>query len=136
MPALERVVAVDWGGSSVAYAFSLLSRTRVVNDDVGSVPIVVFWVSGTASALDAAEIAEGRDVGATAVFDRRLHGRVLSFEAMADGRFRDRETGTTWDLSGRGASGPLAGRRLTAIPHGNHFWFAWAAFRPDTKLVR
>ncbi len=136
LPALERVVAVDWDGGSVAYAFSLLRRTRVVNDEVGSVPVVVFWVSGTASALDAAEIAQGRDVGATAVFDRRLDGRVLAFETMPDGRFRDRETGTTWDLSGRGASGPLAGRRLTAIPHGNHFWFAWAAFRPAAKLVR
>jgi hypothetical protein len=74
-------------------------------------------------------------VGATAVFDRRIDGRALSFEATAEGRFRDRATGTTWDLSGRGASGPLASRRLTAIPHGNRFWFAWAAFRPETKLV-
>lgn len=136
LPALERVVAVGWGGGSVAYAFSLLSRLRVVHDQVGTGPIVVFWVPGTASALDTAEVAAGRDVGATAVFDRRLEGRVLAFEATADGRFQDRETGTTWDLSGRGTSGPLTGRRLTAVPHGNHFWFAWAAFQPETRLVR
>jgi hypothetical protein len=54
LPALERVVAVDWGGSSVAYACSLLSRTRVVNDEVDGIPVVAFWVAGTASALDAA----------------------------------------------------------------------------------
>jgi Protein of unknown function (DUF3179) len=136
LPALERVVAVDRGDSSIAYAFSLLSRTRVVNDDVSGVPIVVFWVAGTASALDAAEIARGRDVGATGVFDRRLDGRALSFEALPDSRFRDRETGRVWDLSGHGASGSLAGRRLTPLAHGNHFWFASAAFRPEARLVR
>ena len=136
LPALEGVVAIDLDGRSVAHAFSLLSRTRVVNDTVGGVPIVVFWVAGTASALDAAEIARGRDVGATGVFDRRLDAHVLSFEALPDGRFRDRETGTVWDLSGRTTSGSLAGRRLTPLAHGNHFWFAWAAFRPETRLVR
>ncbi len=136
LPALERVVALDLGDTAVAYAFSLLEHLRVVNDEVGGVPIVVFWVPGTASALDAAEVARGRDVGATAVFDRRVDGRVLSFESRPDDRFRDRETGTVWDLSGRGISGRLAGRRLTTIAHGNHFWFAWAAFRPEARLVR
>lgn len=136
LPALERVVAVDEGDSSVAYAFSWLRRTRVVNDQVGRVPIVVFWMPGTASALDAADIAQGRDVGATAVFDRRLEGRTLSFEPVSDGRFRDRETKTVWDLAGRAKAGPLAGRRLTPLAHGNHLWFAWAAFRPATRLVR
>lgn len=23
-----------------------------------------------------------------------------------------------------------------AVPHGNHFWFAWVAFRPDTRIWR
>jgi hypothetical protein len=37
-------------------------------------------------------------------------------------------------MAGRAVSGPLRGQRLTAVPHGNHFWFAWIAFRPDTEL--
>jgi hypothetical protein len=77
-----------------------------------------------------------RDVGATAVFDRRLDPQVLTFEPAGDGRFRDRETGSSWLLSGRAAEAPLAGRRLAPVPHGNHFWFAWAAFRPGARLVK
>ena len=136
LPAMERVVALDPGGSPVAYAFSLLAQRRVINDAIGALYLVVFWAPGTASALDAGAIRDGRDVGATAVFDRRLDARVLSFEPAGDGRFRDRETGSTWLLSGRGVEGPLAGRRLVPVPHGNHFWFAWAVFRPDTRLVK
>ncbi len=136
LPAMERVVALDLGGSPVAYAFSLLARRRVINDAGGRLPVAVFWAPGATSALDAAAVRDGRDVGATAVFDRRVDDRVLTFEAAGDGRYRDRESDTVWLLSGRAVDGPLAGRRLTAIPHGNHFWFAWAVFHPDTKLVK
>ncbi|MGH7614407.1 MAG: DUF3179 domain-containing protein [Gemmatimonadales bacterium] len=136
LSAMERVVALEPGANPTAYAFSLLARRRAINDEVGALPVVVLWAPGTASALDARAIRDGRDIGATAVFDRRLDGRVLSFEPAGDGRFRDRETGSAWLLSGRAVSGPLAGRRLVPIPHGNHFWFAWAVFRPNTTLVR
>ena len=29
---------------------------------------------------------------------------------------------------------PLAGRQLEPVVHGNHFWFAWAAFAPETTV--
>jgi hypothetical protein len=32
------------------------------------------------------------------------------------------------------ASAPLAGKRLEPIVHGTHFWFAWAAYRPKTRV--
>ena len=51
------------------------------------------------------------------------------------GLFRDRETGSTWNLLGEAEEGPLAGRKLRSLAHGNHFWFAWVAFRPDTEVV-
>ena len=28
-----------------------------------------------------------------------------------------------------------AGERLTAVEHLDTFWFAWAAFQPETRLV-
>lgn len=136
LPAMERVVAIDVNGHSAAYAFLLVARRRVINDEIGGLPLAVAWAPGTASALDAAAIKDGREVGATAVLDRRLDGRALTFAPAGDGRFRDRETGSVWLLSGRAVEGPLAGRRLVPIPHGNHFWFAWAAFRPQAKLVK
>jgi hypothetical protein len=136
LPAMERVVAIDLTDGTAAYAFSLLARRRVINDEIGGLAVVVVWAPGTVSALDAPAIRDGRDVGATAAFDRRVHGWVLSFGPAGDGRFRDRETGSVWLMSGRALEGPLAGRRLVPVPHGNHFWFAWAAFRPDARLVK
>ncbi|MBI2401499.1 MAG: DUF3179 domain-containing protein [Gemmatimonadetes bacterium] len=136
LPAMERVVGVEVGGQSVAYPFAALMTKRVVNDVVGGRAIAVFWVPGTASAVDARAIAQGRDVGSSGVFERLPDGRTLTFAPAGDNRFRDRETGSEWDVFGRAVTGPLAGRRLQPLPHGNHFWFAWAAFRPDTRVER
>ena len=68
------------------------------------------------------------------VHGREVDGRLLTFE-FADGAFRDQETGSVWNLSGRAQSGPLAGAQLPPVLHGSPFWFAWAAFHPQTRLV-
>jgi len=132
MPAMERVVALDVG-DGWAVSFSELSDIRVVNDAAGDLAFVVVWKGGASSALDRSQISSGRDVGQTAVFDRRLGDRVLTFE-WKDGALRDGETGSTWNLAGRAIAGPLHGEHLRSIPHGNHFWFSWVVFRPDTKV--
>jgi len=134
LPAMERVVALAEGDSSVAYSMSALEDRPVVNDTFNERPIVVLWAPGTASALDASAIADGRDVGSSAVFGREVGGRVLTFESAGPGRYRDAETSSTWNIFGRATSGPLAGQRLDAVPHGNHFWFAWAVFMPATRV--
>jgi hypothetical protein len=133
--AMERVVAIHEAGESLAVAFVYLRERGVANVSVGGRRIGVFWSPGTASALDSDVIAAGRDVGTSATFDRVVDGRTLTFEPEDEGRFRDRETGSVWSLSGRATEGPLEGTQLDAVPHGNHFWFAWVAFRPDTRLV-
>jgi hypothetical protein len=79
-------------------------------------------------------VADGRDVGATGVFVPVASGRELHFDA-ADNAFRDRETGSTWDVLGRATAGPLSGQSLEPVEHVDTFWFAWAAFRPDTTIV-
>lgn len=134
LPAMERVVAVKLGAESVAYPFSRLRVARVVNDVVAKRNIVVMWAPGAASALDARQLSAGRDVGATGVFDRALKGRTLTFEPAAAGRFRDQETRSTWDVLGRGITGPLRGEQLMRIAAGDYFWFAWAVFRPETRV--
>lgn len=134
LPAMERVAAVRLD-SGWAAPFSELEEARVANAEAGGTPFVVFWAPGAASALDAGEVDEGRDVGMTAAYRRSLEDRTLTFESAGD-RFRDRETGSTWNLAGRAVSGPLEGARLEPLQHGNHFWFAWAAFRPETSIWR
>jgi len=134
LPAMERVAAFSVEERPLAYPFSALEEHRVVNDRIGDIPFVVWWAPGTASALDAGVIEDGRDVGSSGVFMRTLDGRALEFEPAGDGRFRDVETGSMWEVDGRAVAGPLAGQRLEAIPHGDYLWFAWAAFKPDTDI--
>jgi hypothetical protein len=96
---------------------------------------VVFYKPGARSALDEVLIANSDEVGATAVFDPHLDGQKLAFNWDGE-RFTDEETGTTWNLLGEGRDGSLAGRQLEPIVHANHFWFAWAAFKPDTLIYQ
>ena len=136
LSAMERVVAVQQGPATAAYPFSVLSRKRVINDTLAGHPIVVLWVPGMASAVDAGEIAAGRDVGSSGVFSQRVGTRTLRFEPVGNGTFRDTETSSLWTILGLAIDGPLSGERLEPIPHGNHFWFAWAVFKPETRIFR
>lgn len=130
---MERVVAVELNGETVAYPFSRLESQPVVYDTVGGTEIVVLFKKGTVSALDRASIADSKDVGATGVFVPAVDGRRLTLTAREEG-FVDVETGSRWNVLGQALDGPLAGARLTPVVHGNHFWFAWAAFKPETRI--
>ncbi len=133
---MERVVTVSAGDEAIAFPYSELARTGVARETLAGDPIVVFWVPGTASALDAPSIDDGRDVGTTGVFRPVVDGRVLTFERAgeAGAPITDRETGSAWSITGRATSGPLTGRALAPVVHGDHFWFAWAAFQPTTRI--
>ncbi len=130
---MARVVTVSLDGEDVAYPYAALEKERVVHDAVGGQKIVVFYQPGTVSALDARSIANSKDVGATGVFDPVLNGQLLTFADQGD-HFVDEQTGSQWNLQGIATAGPLAGQRLTPILHADHFWFSWAAFKPDTRI--
>lgn len=133
LPAMARVAAVEVDGTDIAYPFSVLEEVGVVNDTVAGQDLVVFHTSGTSSALDARDISQGQDVGATGVFDRVLDGQTLTFQKEGD-VFVDEQTASEWNILGQATRGPLAGEELQPIVHGDHFWFAWAAFKPDTVI--
>jgi len=131
---MERVVTVSAGDEAVAFPYSELREVGVVSTTVGGESIVVFWKPGAASALDLPDIDAGRDVGATGVFRPAVDGHLLTFERERDGVITDRETGSTWSITGTAISGELSGSTLEAVVHGDHFWFAWAAFAPQTTI--
>ena len=111
-----------------------LAEEGVIEVTVSDRELVVWLQPGTASALDDATVAGGRDVGATGVFAPVVDGRRLTFTRADDG-FVDEQTGTKWDILGRAVTGPLRGAALEPYPHVDTFWFAWAAFLPDTQVV-
>lgn len=133
----ERVATVEFGEAVVAYPFALLEQERVLEEKRDGKGVVVFWVPGASSALDSLEIDQGRAVGATGVFYREVGGEELSFipNPVDEQTFLDTTTQSVWNVFGEAISGSLEGSRLTAKVHANHFWFAWAAFQPETEIA-
>jgi hypothetical protein len=89
------VLGVVYGEYSTAFVYDQLVEEGVINDVLGDIPVTAFWKSGTASAVDAGKISEGRDVGTTGVFMSTLDDQVLTFKSNLDGTFTDEETGST-----------------------------------------
>lgn len=133
--ALERVLTLDRSGEGVAIPLAALARAAVVNLTVGGEPVVAFWAPGTASALDASDIASARDVGSAVAYRATVGGRELTFRRGAsDVTFSDDQTGSTWSIFGTATAGPLSGSQLEQVFHTTEFWFSWAAFHPDTVI--
>ena len=131
----ESVAAIDSGDVSAALPLPVLETELVVNYPINEPDVAVFFKPGTVSALDKTLIVDAKDIGATGVFDAYLDGETLTF-SLKDGNFVDDQTGATWNILGEGLEGEMAGKSLTPIVHGNHFWFAWGAFYPETLIYR
>ncbi|CAN5777632.1 DUF3179 domain-containing protein [soil metagenome] len=132
---MERVVAVG-EADPVALPLPALREQRVVPVEVDGRDLVVLWTPDTASALDTGVLADGADVGATGVFEPVADGRTLEFSAAGEDGFTDAQTGSRWTVLGEAVEGPLAGQRLTRVPHDDTFWFVQYAFRPGTRVAR
>ena len=123
-PIKERVLAIRIGDAGTGYPYEdlrALGDVVALNETVGGIPTAVFF--------------EARS-GATALaFDARVGGQVLTFDADPAGFFVDRETGSTWNVSGTAVAGPLAGERLqTRADAYTLFWFAWRHFQPNGQI--
>ena len=112
------VLGVAADGDATAYPPSAVEEAGVVNDAVGSLPIVVTVDGG----------------GEPVAYDRRIDGRTYEFERTADGHLRG--AGTKWNPStGAGVSGQYADGRLTPVASATRaFWFAWLEFHPESRL--
>lgn len=116
----EFVVGVEHNGEAVAYPFSTLNETPVVNDEIGGDPVLVVF---------------DKDTAASAVFSRILDGQTLTFSQTDDLTLTDSETGSTWaGLTGLATDGPLQGKRLTQLKSTSSFWFGWKDFYPGTRV--
>ncbi len=130
---MEKVIAVTIGDRSKAYPYSISRRLQVINDKVESEPLVVFHDRGAASALHAPVIAHSKQAGSTGVFSRRLEDKLLIFTRQ-NNTVIDQQTKSTWTITGKAIAGPLKGKQLTPIPHGDYFAFAWLVFKTNTEI--
>jgi hypothetical protein len=135
LPAKTHVLGALVGSQAIAITQDRLRHDHVVPVDVTGTRLVAFYRPGLTSPLEQASIDAGRDIGATGLFRRDVTGHgTLDFHPDGDA-FVDRQTSSRWDILGRATSGPLSGTSLAPVSHVDSFWFAWAAFRPDTTLL-
>jgi hypothetical protein len=102
------VVGVTLNGKSKAYDWIRFGRERVINDEVGGVPIVLVLAPDGASFF-----AYARPDSAT------------QFELRADSLIAPN---SSYDLGGRGRSG-----KLKSVNASQEFWHSWRTFHPDTE---
>jgi hypothetical protein len=132
--ATERVLGVVLNGMATAYPFPALRENPVINDQIGDFDVLVIWQSGAASALHDRVIDDSKDVGMAAMYDREIDGQTLTFSLNASDEIVDDQTGSVWNVFGTALSGELEGAQLRQHLAFPHFWFAWAAFRPETVI--
>lgn len=120
------VLGVVVDGRALAYELNLLTRNEVINDRVGDRPVAIVYCP-LANSL--------------AVYDRRVGGRELHFEASGVLRHgaivvQDRETDSYWPLlDSRALYGPLLGTELAKLPGATRArWADWVRDHPDTLV--
>ncbi len=102
-----------------AYPITHFTETAVVNDTLGSVPLLIF---------------HDKTSFATTVYKRVVEGQPLTFK-HEDDYFAQDDSGTQWNLiTGAATSGTYNGTRLERVPAVNIYWFAWARYYPQTTI--
>jgi len=147
-PPKERVVTFPGAAAPVAVLAADLAAVGVAEVEVDGAPVVLLSSPGLAAALGDPQIADGAAVLATGAFRPEADGQRLTFsappaseagetadEADAAVVAVDGETGSGWDIFGHAITGALAGAALERVPHLDTFWFAQAAFEPDTEVL-
>ena len=89
-----------------------------MNDTVGGETVVIFTRAAGPSG---------------AAFRPSVDGERLTFD-WTDGAYRDRETGSVWNLAGVATSGPLAGTGLEPIASRTAYWFSYRSAFPEVEV--
>ena len=118
--AKEFVIGVELPDDVAAYPYSVLNNTPVVNDDIGSTPVVVTF---------------SPESGSGVVFNRQLDGETLTFSDAPGNQMTDDATNSRWDtLTGVALDGPREGQQLEQIKSTRIFWFGWKDWYPNSRI--
>ncbi len=74
-------------------------------------------------------------MGTANAFSREVDGQTLTF-SYDGSNILDDQTGSEWSVLGQALSGELEGTQLEPVVAVNHFWFSWAAFKPETRIYQ
>lgn len=121
----DKIVGIHDLADAVAVPESALEKKPVVQLLLAGRPVVIMF---------------DREAKTPGAYRPVANGKPLSFRLRKDGGqtiIEDSETGSVWSaLDGTAIRGPLQGKRLERVPYLHSFWYAWSAYRPDTRVVR
>lgn len=113
------VIGIALGEDAKAYPFTPASKEGVINDLIGSFPVLVF---------------ADPESKAVHTYLRNVDEQVLEFE-LQEGVLVDIQTGSTWNVArGIATDGPLRGEVLRNIPYISSFDWAWEDFYPHSEF--
>lgn len=118
--AKERIVGILNNDEAKVYKIDDFGTFSVVHDEVGGIKYAIF---GSTDANFA--VAFESDQEFSIVKNDLENGQMV---------FADAETGTEWNILGEAISGPLEGEQLEVGDSFISYWFAWAAFYPETQI--
>ena len=127
MPSDARVFGVVVGERARAYPLDALTKTGLVHDLIDGTPCVVLWLEQTKTAAAYRPVASPPK-------QMKAAPRSLTLERAGTSAFRDKETGSHWDIAGRAIDGDLKGWTLEWLDGVEVQWFAWKAEHPHTSI--
>ena len=108
-------------GAHRAYPLNVLRQSRVINDQLGGLPVLIVHQPGSDT---------------TTAFRGRSGGKTLTFAAANTDatELTDAQTHSRWDAYGHCIAGKLKGSELEPLILEPEYWFAWSEFHPDTGI--
>ena len=127
MPADARVFGVVVGAQARAYPLEMLVKAGLVHDVIDGSPCVILWLEKTKTAVA---------YRPTAAPSKKESAKLRNLTLERDGKseFRDKDTGSRWDIAGRAVEGDLKGWTLEWLDGVEVKWFAWKAEHPHTSI--
>ena len=110
-------------GASRAFLYETVLKDKLVEDRVGSQPII---------------LVVGPDDQSVRVFERRIPGisEIPEFYRVSPALFMDDATGSNWNFQGCAVSGKSQGTCLVRVEAIKDYWFDWRHYNPDTTVYR
>ncbi|MCH8329911.1 MAG: DUF3179 domain-containing protein [Bacteroidetes bacterium] len=110
------IIGIKVGELSRAYDWLYLNEHRLINDQIGETPLLIY--------LDA-------DGFSFHTWNRNLLSQTLEFELMND-TLRDKATGSAWNAQGVCIKGKFEGKQLLLLQSYQEYWHSWQSFQPKT----
>jgi hypothetical protein len=110
-------VAVIVDKQPKAYNWRKLEKERVLNDNIGSTPLLIMLENDSLTFH---------------AFNRHVDGKELNFKIGTDECLTDKETASVWDLDGLCIAGVQKGKRLAKVQAYQEYRHSWIHFHPTT----